>query len=224
VLKVVGLGESRVGERLADFMATGGNPTVGTLAHLGQVDVRIAAKADDRLAAERLIAPVEAEIRARLGEAVFGADADTLESVVGGRLRALGTRAALVEVGTAGSAAERLASAVPDRLAVALVAASPEGLAPLRVDPDNRDGPLDRALAAASAVARWAGVDVGAAAWLEDVVGSAPPIARAAIAVAVGGRATGREHRVGGDRTSVRIRAGTLLLDELRRALLARGS
>src|SRR3990170_1577193 len=44
VLKVVGLGESRIGELLADFMEKGRNPTIGTLAHLGQVDVRIAAQ------------------------------------------------------------------------------------------------------------------------------------------------------------------------------------
>lgn len=39
-------------------METGGNPTVGTLAHLGQIDIRIGAKGSDRGDAERLIAPV----------------------------------------------------------------------------------------------------------------------------------------------------------------------
>ncbi len=224
VLKVVGLGESRVGERIADFMVKAGNPTVGTLAHLGQVDVRIAAKADDRAAAERLIAPIEAEIRTRLGDAVFGADAETLESVIAGRLGTPGGRVALVEVGTAGAATERLAAAVPESLAAGLVAASPRGLDALGVDFGAIDGPLERATAAASAVARWAGVDVGAAVWLEDLPGSAPPIVRAAVAVSVRGRAAGHEHRVGGDRASVRIRAATLLLDEIRRALPGAGS
>lgn len=221
LLKVVGLGESRVGERIADFMAKGSNPTVGTLAHLGQVDVRIAAKADDRIGAERLIAPVEAEIRARLGDAVFGADAETLESVIAGRLDAAGGRVALVELGTAGTATERLAAAVPERVAAGLVAASAGGLRALGVNFGAIDGALERALAAATAVARWAAVDVGAAAWLEDVPDSAPPIVRAAVAASVRGQAVGHEHRVGGDRASVRIRAGTLLLDEIRRALPA---
>lgn len=221
LLKVVGLGESRVGERIADFMAKGSNPTVGTLAHLGQVDVRIAAKADDRIGAERLIAPVEAEIRARLGDAVFGADAETLESVIAGRLDAAGGRVALVELGTAGTATERLAAAVPERVAAGLVAASAGGLRALCVNFGAIDGALERALAAATAVARWAAVDVGAAAWLEDVPDSAPPIVRAAVAASVRGQAVGHEHRVGGDRASVRIRAGTLLLDEIRRALPA---
>ncbi|MBI4629791.1 MAG: hypothetical protein HY729_13845 [Candidatus Rokubacteria bacterium] len=37
VLKAVGLGESRIGELIADSMARGRKPTVGTLAHAGQV-------------------------------------------------------------------------------------------------------------------------------------------------------------------------------------------
>ena len=55
-------------------METGGNPSVGTLAHLGQIDIRIGAKGSDRGDAERLIAPVEAEIRSRLGDVIFSAD------------------------------------------------------------------------------------------------------------------------------------------------------
>jgi len=47
LVRVAGLGESRVGELLADLMAKGSNPTVGTMAHPGQVDVRIAAKGPD---------------------------------------------------------------------------------------------------------------------------------------------------------------------------------
>ena len=79
LVRVAGLGESRVGELLADLMAKGANPTVGTMAHPGQVDVRIAAKGSDEAAARALIAPVEAEIRARLGDTVFGTDGESLE-------------------------------------------------------------------------------------------------------------------------------------------------
>jgi competence/damage-inducible protein CinA-like protein len=74
LVRVAGLGESRVGELLGDLMAKGANPTVGTMAHPGQVDVRIAAKGADEAAALALIAPVEAEVRSRLGDAVFGTD------------------------------------------------------------------------------------------------------------------------------------------------------
>jgi hypothetical protein len=46
-------------------------------------------------------------------------------------------------------------------------------------------------------------------------------VARAALGVAVRGRLSGHEHTLGGDAASQRIRAATLLLDEIRRALPA---
>jgi nicotinamide-nucleotide amidase len=221
VLKCVGLGESRIGERLADFMEKGSNPTVGTLAHLGQVDVRIAAKAADAEDADRLIAPVEAEIRARLGEAVFGADADTLEAEIGRRLTAAGSKVALVEVGTAGAATERLAAAIPQRFAGSMVMSHLNSEGPLRLDSGRDATPLGRARALALAAARWAEVEVGAGSYAEPVPDSSPAVARVALGVSVRGVLTGHEHVLGGDAASQRLRAATLLLDEVRRALPA---
>jgi nicotinamide-nucleotide amidase len=221
VLKCVGLGESRIGERLTDFMEKGANPTVGTLAHLAQVDVRIAAKSSDAEEALRLIAPVEAEIRKRLGEAVFGADSDTLEGEIGRRLAAMGTKVAVVEVGTAGAATERLAAAMPARFAGSMVMTHVNSEGPLRVDAGRDATPLARAQALALAAMKWAAVDVGAASYVEAVPDASPPLARAALGVAVRGRLSGHEHTLGGDAASQRIRAATLLLDEIRRALPA---
>jgi nicotinamide-nucleotide amidase len=221
VLKAVGLGESRIGELIADFMEKGANPTVGTLAHLGQVDIRIAAKAADGEAAERLIAPVEAEIRARLRDAVFGADATTLESLIAARLRETGERIALVEAGTAGLASERLAGAAPDVFAGGVVLGSIEGADRLGIDPRKLDGPTERAQALAAAAAAWAGVAVGAATYLEPLADATPPVTRVLVALSRNGRVEAREHRFGGDAPSIRIRAATLLLDLVRRALPA---
>ena len=69
VLKVVDLGESSVDDRIGHLIAGSSNPTVGVLAHPGQVDVRIAAKAGGRDDALALISPVEDEVRRLLGEA-----------------------------------------------------------------------------------------------------------------------------------------------------------
>ena len=87
VLKVAELGESRVDDEIGHLIANSHNPTVGVLAHPGQVDVRIAAKAANRDAANSLIAPLEAEIRHRLGKHVFAVDDETMEEVVGQLLR-----------------------------------------------------------------------------------------------------------------------------------------
>lgn len=219
VLKVAGLGESRIGELLADFMEKGRNPTVGTLAHLGQVDVRIASKGADTAAAEGLIAPVEAEIRRRLGDLIFGADTDTLEGLVGARLRALPSAVGSVEVGTGGVLGERLATSLGRAFAGGVVLTAPEGAGRLGVDLAGVPLPEDRVRLLALAAARWAGTRVGLATYLEGVPGSDPAVTTAALAAAVDDTTEAREHRVGGDPQSVRIRAATLALDLLRRSL-----
>ncbi len=83
VLKVADLGESSVDDLVGHLIANSQNPTVGVLAHPGQVDVRITAKAISREEAEGLIAPLEREARDLLKDHVFGSDDQTLQDVVG---------------------------------------------------------------------------------------------------------------------------------------------
>lgn len=216
VLRTVGLGESRLGERLADFMEKGANPTVGTLAHPGQVDVRIAAKGVDVRACEALIAPVEAEIRRRLGEHVFGVDDQTLEGVVADRLRAAAARAAVLEVGTTGLVASRLASAAGEVLASGLLLADLEVASRIGLDVSAQD-PESRAGGLAAAVARWADSAVGVAVVVE-ATGEAGG-ATVTAGVSLDGEIRARTWRLSGDAPSTRLRAAVLALDHLRRAL-----
>lgn len=109
-LHTCGIGESTVGSKIGDLMEMS-NPTVGTRAHPGQTDVCITAKADSAQEAKALIEPVEAEIRARLGERVFGADEETLADVVTELLAERGLQLALAENVTQGELAERLSRA-----------------------------------------------------------------------------------------------------------------
>jgi len=81
VLHTAGVGESQVDEWIAD-LETLSNPTVGLLAHSGQVDIRITAKAGSRNEAEQLIAGLEKVIVNRLGDSFFGVDEQTLESII----------------------------------------------------------------------------------------------------------------------------------------------
>lgn len=114
VLHTAGEGESAIDERIADLEELR-NPTVGLAAHAGQVDVRITAKADSVGEARALIAPVEAELYARLGERIYGADGARLEDAATAHLAELGWRLALVEAGLDGALGARLAW--PGRLA-----------------------------------------------------------------------------------------------------------
>lgn len=81
VLHSAGLGESVVDELISD-LEENANPTVGLLAHPGQVDIRITAKAGSESEANELIKPVMEELYDRLGDHIYGKDDDTLESII----------------------------------------------------------------------------------------------------------------------------------------------
>jgi nicotinamide-nucleotide amidase len=98
VLRSYGLGESKVADLLSDIYDGLTNPTMAFLASAAEIKVRLTAKAATIEEADALIAPVEAAVRERLGT-VFGADDDTLESLI---FRALGERG--WTIGTAESA------------------------------------------------------------------------------------------------------------------------
>jgi nicotinamide-nucleotide amidase len=122
VLKVADLGESSVDDRIGHLMASLSNPTVGVLAHPGQVDVRITAKSNNEDEARVLIDPVEAEVRELLGRHLFGTDEQTMEDVVGALLREKGITVAVYEDVTAGMVAERVLRAAGDRFIEGVVA------------------------------------------------------------------------------------------------------
>ena len=109
VLRTAGAGESWLGEQIADLMQWS-NPTVGTAAHGGQTDIRITAKAADDTAAEALIAPVEAQIRARVGDYIFGVDKESLDEALIRTLTAAGKQIDIVEAGTERALHQRLSS------------------------------------------------------------------------------------------------------------------
>ena len=111
VLKVSDIGESAVDDRIGQLIAKSSNPTVGVLAHPGQVDVRIAAKAESVEAASELIAPVEQEVREALGRHVFAVDAETMEGAVGKLLSEKNVSVAVYEDITGGLVAERVQEA-----------------------------------------------------------------------------------------------------------------
>jgi nicotinamide-nucleotide amidase len=82
VLRTCAVGESNVDRVIGDLM-TANNPTIGLAAHAGQTDVRITAKAESEAQAAALIAPLEAEVRQRLGVAIYGVEKETVPEVIG---------------------------------------------------------------------------------------------------------------------------------------------
>ncbi len=79
VLRIAGLGESMVEERVRDLIH-GSNPTVAPLAKLGEVHLRITAKGKPDQVGP-MIDDVEVGLRERLGDAVFGINDQQLPEV-----------------------------------------------------------------------------------------------------------------------------------------------
>jgi nicotinamide-nucleotide amidase len=109
--------EGDVDETLGEWMRTE-NPTVGLVAIPGLVDVRITARGDSPEAAVILIARAEADIRARLGDIVYGVDDDDLAAIVVHLLGERGLTLATAEVETGGSLWRQLQRVLDARAAL----------------------------------------------------------------------------------------------------------
>ena len=146
VLKVADLGESSVDDRIGNLIANSSNPTVGVLAHPGQVDVRIAAKAANVQAAQTLIAPLEVQVRGLLGEHVFATDDQTMEDVVGELLQQRELTIAACEDLSAGMAAERLQRTAQEQFVQGIICNGTPSLRRTLSAADNGPGLIDRLL------------------------------------------------------------------------------
>ena len=112
VLKLFGIGESMVDERIKDLIEQGTNPTIGLLAHtqIGEIHIRLTAKAKQKSEAQALNASLEASIRERLEDFIFGADEETYEGVLGALLRKSGLSLAVTETDFGSSVIQTLKS------------------------------------------------------------------------------------------------------------------
>ena len=106
VLHTVGVGESVVDSKIGHLESMR-NPVVGLAAHQGIVDIRITATGSSEKEADKLIYSVEEEARAHLGDVIFGADGQSLASVVLGKLEKSGHTVSVVESGTSGELASK---------------------------------------------------------------------------------------------------------------------
>lgn len=108
VLKVVGLPEASVEDRLVDLLTGQSDPTMALYARRGEIHIRLATKAATAQEAESRFAPVEKEMAQRLGHHLFGADDDLLEAVVGRDLARRGLTLAVAESCTGGLVGHRI--------------------------------------------------------------------------------------------------------------------
>ncbi len=80
-LKFAGIGESSVTEKINDLLNLK-NPTVAPYANLGEVKLRITARAKNGLEAKNIIKPIKEKLKKDFSKFIFGEDNDTLPSVL----------------------------------------------------------------------------------------------------------------------------------------------
>ena len=106
-LKFWGIAESALAEKVSAFLNLP-NPTVAPYASKGEVKLRISAKATSQAAAQQLISPIEQQLQIIGGLEYYGADDDTLASVVGKLLLAAGETLSVAESCTGGGLGQAL--------------------------------------------------------------------------------------------------------------------
>lgn len=108
-LRFWGIGESMLAEKVAPFLELQ-NPTVAPYANHGEVKLRIAARAESEAIALQLIEPVEQQLRQIGGSDYYGADEDSLATVVGAQLQAAQQTLSTAESCTGGGLGQMLTS------------------------------------------------------------------------------------------------------------------
>ena len=116
-IRIFGMGESAMEDKLHDLMVTATNPSIAPYAKDGECLVRITAKAESMEAAKALTEPVTQQICALLGDVVYGVNVESLEEAVVQRATKLGLTIACAESCTGGLCTKRITD-VPGASAV----------------------------------------------------------------------------------------------------------
>lgn len=108
ILKICGPGEGEVERRIKDYLHGESNPTIAPLVSLGEVKLRITAKAPSIEEADSLIEKVETKLRQRLGHDIYGTEDDELQDAVVRLLKERQMKCALAESITGGLISHKL--------------------------------------------------------------------------------------------------------------------
>ena len=231
VLRTWGASESAlaesVGERF-DALAVDGQVTIAFLASgIEGIKVRLTAQGNDEEQALALLDDEEVRVRAmivsRFGDIIFGADDETMEDVVAGRLTARGMTLAVAESVTGGLIASRLVNVVGAStwFRGGVVSYASDVKFDVLGVPRGPVVSADTAKAMAVGVRTLLGSDVALS--VTGVAGpeeqDGQPAGTVFVGIALGDRVEHVELHLPGDRPRVRAYSAISALDALRRAL-----
>jgi nicotinamide-nucleotide amidase len=226
VIKTWGLGESKLAEMVAPRVEAveGTGVTIAFLASgIEGIKVRLTVRADDEGSAEYQLGAEEQNIRAILGDYVFGTDDDTLEGAVASQLEKRSFNLATAESLTGGMLASRLvrqpgASRWFKGGVVSYASQVKHQVLGVRAE---KVVSAEAAEEMALGVCRLLGTDVAVSttgvAGPDSLEGN--PAGRVFIGIAIEGKASSREVWLMGDRERIRVYATATALDLLRLTL-----
>jgi nicotinamide-nucleotide amidase len=230
VLRVAGLGESALDERIAPVYTQYKNPQTTILFNRSEIEIHLTAQARTEQEAELLLDGLAGQIEEKLGHAIFAFRGETMEEVVGLRLAVGGFTLAVAESCTGGLISERLTE-VPGSSVYFM-----EGIVSYSNDAKTRRLGVDEELisrfgavsaevaeAMAEGVRRHADTDFGLA--VTGIAGPTggsdeKPVGLVYIALADDAHTEHRRLTLPGDRHLIRWRASQAALDLLRRRLI----
>lgn len=231
VLKIYGIGESVMEEKIQDILANQSNPTIAPLAGDSELTLRITAKTPRNHDPLALIQPLENRIRERLGDVIYGVNDDTLESVVVSLLTRSSKTIAIAESCTGGLIARRITSipGASTAFVEGMVTYSNQSkIERLGVSKDtlNKYGAVsyETATEMLKGILKATGADVGiAVTGIAGPGGGTPDKPVGLVYIAIGdknGYMKVQDYNLLGERTRVQQTASSIALDSVRRMLL----
>lgn len=228
-LKFVGIGESHLVEIINDVIINQTNPTIAPYASLGEVKVRITAKAESQIKAQALIKPMEEQLKLLLQPYFYGVDQDTLEGVIGARLKIKNETLACAESCTGGLITHRITN-IPgssdyfERGFITYSNKAKVELLGVGWDLIKLVGAVSKEVAIAMAVGAQKAANTT---WGLGVTGIAGPSGATAekpvglvhIAVARNGHTKAEVHKFSGNREEIKFRASQAALNLLRQSM-----
>lgn len=231
MVRTWGVPESTLGEMVAErveALEERSNPTIAFLASgIEGIKIRVTAKAPTEAEATAMLDEEEAQLRAVLGDVVFGIDDESMERVVADLLLARGATVGVAESLTGGLVGARLAETegASKWFRGSIVCYDSKVKYDLLGVPEGPVVSAEAAEAMATGACRRLEADAGIS--VTGVAGPArqedKPVGTVFMAVALDGRVESTEVHFTGDRQHIRQFSTISLLDMLRRRLLSSG-
>lgn len=226
-IKITGLPESFVNNKVKNLLKLKPPTTVGIYAKLGQVELKVMSKAGSEKTAAMAIGRIEKKIRYKLKDFIFGCDDDTLEGAVGKLLTEKKLTIAIAESCTGGLLSNRLTnvSGSSRYFVMGLVAYSnsiKENILGVSKETLRKRGAVSKetALEMAKRVRSLAGTDIGVG--ITGIAGpggstKSKPVGLVYISIVTKTKRMVKELRFKGSREEIKFQASQAVLDSIRR-------